>query len=98
RGTVMPGAWNLSQASIKLMAPIKPIQRKEVANAMGYRTCVLISSIFIKVGAGHNVVMERFRHFSDLYFEFLGFLAFKQLVQSLMEQCYPVIEVVFSMG
>lgn len=39
-GTVIPGARNLSQASIKLIAQTNPIQRKVVMTAMGILTVI----------------------------------------------------------
>ena len=35
-GRVMPGARNFNHASMKLMAPTKPIHKKTAAIAMGY--------------------------------------------------------------
>lgn len=36
KGTVMPGARNFSQASMKLIAQTNPIQRKTLAMTRGY--------------------------------------------------------------
>lgn len=42
KGTVIPGARNLSQASIKLMAHTKPIQRKVQIKAIGILTVIIV--------------------------------------------------------
>lgn len=45
KGTVIPGARNLSHASIKLMAHTKPIQRKVQIRAMGILTVIIVKEL-----------------------------------------------------
>ena len=51
-GSVMPGALNLSQPSIKLIAQTNPIQRNVIIRAIGILTVVII---MVLTGCFYNI-------------------------------------------